>query len=288
MEELKFNVETVNLDGDNDIELMNIKAIGEMVPLKPTSKDAKDKNNQENLDSSSDLISNILNLINPIYWTSTKGYFDVTTSEVKRRIVKSFEISKDKNSLNHIWRGITNNNITFQDDKGDFEMFYCKSLDESKKSDLYGPLWIGVTLSLIIGMYSSILPRIGTNYMMPAEIGKLPSSFSIIFSYIMGSAISNYFFLWYKCDYTPLTLLLSIYGYSLSPLVPGFILYIFLPMKFLNWLVLIFCYSISILFRYDSLYIKGKKQHNGLTSLSVLIIPDLILLLALKIFIMNY
>ncbi|KAH7647647.1 hypothetical protein FG379_001446 [Cryptosporidium bovis] len=257
-----------------------------------------------------DILNKLLNSINPVKWEFLKGHFDVTTDEIKERIkiilkniymkeniiqnINTFVFNAKTNSnfgggfgfknfsLSGTGMGGFVNGIQANGDSDDgFELFYCKNLDQQRKSDIYGPFWLNMALAMLIGIYSTLLPQIKSKYILNPDITKFNFSFSFIFTNILIICSSIYALFLYSNEYIPLSLLFTIYGYGNITFFPGVLGIMLFNNNFINWLILLVCSLFNIMFLYNSLIINGNKRHTHITVLSI-ILPSIIQTVLLK------
>ncbi|KAH8741573.1 hypothetical protein FG386_002793 [Cryptosporidium ryanae] len=321
-DELNFNIETVNLDAELEFETFDNKVPGlaagvESQPFRNLgfSFDESDRFNDTHANNSKingndDILTRLLNSLNPVKWEFLKGHFDVTTDEIKDRIktiLKNIYMKENviQNINAFIFNAKTNSNLgggfgfknftfggtgiggfvngiqaTGDMDDG-FELFYCRNFDKQRKSDIYGPFWLNITLAMIIGIYSTLLPQIRSKYILNPDITKFNFSFSFIFTNIIITCSSVYGLFLYSNEYTPLSLLFTIYGYGNITFFPGVFGIMFFKNNFINWTILLTCFLFNVLFLYNSLIINGNRKHTHITVMSI-VIPSLIQTILLK------
>lgn len=158
--------------------------------------------------------NNTAGKIAPAFWELAyfARFFDVTTFDVMSRILWSVlplpMTSKSGSSkTNYIERHIQTN------------------------PDLYGPLWINVTLIFCIAICGNI-----ANYLTSSgdaewhyDFNKVGLAASTVTTYTLGMPVALWFFFWFRGCSQTYTLLETIcaYGYSLSVYVPISILWMF-------------------------------------------------------------
>lgn len=315
-DDLNFNIETVNLDSELEFETFDSKSKVESRPLKDgeylgrlgefelgtpiggemgsiSSQEGQRKKGQE----SEDFVSRILDWFNPINWEILKGHFDVSTDEIKQRLCSISLIAFSKESiLRNISTFVTNiksptmsgmpgfppkgQSGMFEDG---FDLFYCKSLDQTLRSDLYGPFWLNVTLAMLIGTYSTILPHIKSKYLLNPDITRLTLSFSYIFTSLAVTCSIIYGVLFYNREHLPITLIFTIYGYSSLMYFPGVLLIILFNHHILNWLFLTASSLFCMIFLYNSLFVNGGRTHSYSNLVSCILIPNLLNIVLLKV-----
>ncbi|KAJ1612605.1 transmembrane domain-containing protein [Cryptosporidium canis] len=310
MDDLNFNIETVNLDSELDFEtfdskhdpdppcLSNIAYLGKLDEVELTtaiggemgsfSRDSQKRKGQEG----EDFVSRLLGRLNPINWEVLKGHFDVSTDEIKQRLVDITTITFSKESIlqniSIFMTNMKNPAISGMSSfppkvQNGFELFYCKNLDQSRRSDLYGPFWLNVTLAMLIGTYSTILPHIRSKYVLSPDITRLTLSFSYIFTSLAITCSIIYGILLYNRESLPITLIFTIYGYSSLMYFPGILLIILFNHNILNWLFLAISSIFSMMFLYNSLFINGDRSHSYSNVVSCIVIPNLLHVILLKI-----
>lgn len=258
-----------------------------------SSQDGQRRKGQE----SEDFVSRVLDWFNPINWEVLKGHFDVSTEEIKQRLVNIALIAFSKESIlksiDLFMTNIKNPTISgmpgfppkgqsgiFEDG---FDLFYCKSLDQTRRSDLYGPFWLNVTLAMLIGTYSTILPHLKSKYLLSPDITRLTLSFSYIFSSLAVTCSIIYGVLLYNRESLAITLIFTIYGYSSLMYFPGVLLIILFNHHILNWLFLAASSLFSMMFLYNSLFVSGGRAHSYSNLASCVLVPNLLNIILLKV-----
>lgn len=314
VDDLNFNIETVNLDSELEFEAFDRKANIESQPLNNSgylgriNEFEPGVSIEGEIGSSSlvnqtlkgsedeDFISRLLGWFNPVNWQVLKGHFDVTTEEIKQRLINISLVSFSKESiLKNINTFVTNtknpaiSGISVFSHKGQndifengFDLFYCKNLDQNRFSDLYGPIWLNVTLAMLIGTYSTILPHLKSKYVLNPDITRLTLSFSYIFTSLAITCSIIYGILLYNRENLPITLIFTIYGYSSLMYFPGILLIILFNHNILNWLFLTISSFFSMIFLYNSLFINGGRTHTHLNVISCIFIPNFLHVVLLK------
>ncbi|KAJ1605583.1 transmembrane domain-containing protein [Cryptosporidium canis] len=309
MDDLNFNIETVNLDSELDFEtfdskrdpdpprLGNIAYLGKLDEVELTTaiggemgsftRDSQKGKGQEG----EDFVSRLLGRLNPINWEVLKGHFDVSTEEIKQRLVdittNTFSKESILQNINIFMTNMKNPAISGMSSfppkaQNGFELFYCKNLDQSRRSDLYGPFWLNVTLAMLIGTYSTILPHIRSKYVLSPDITRLTLSFSYIFTSLAITCSIIYGILLYSREGLPITLIFTIYGYSSLMYFPGILFIILFNHNILNWLFLAISAIFSMMFLYNSLFINGDRSHSYSNVVSCIAIPNLLHVILLK------
>ncbi|OII75414.1 uncharacterized protein cubi_01935 [Cryptosporidium ubiquitum] len=314
LDDLNFNIETVNLDSELEFETFGGKANIESQPLNNSGYLGRLNefepgasiegeigplpmgNQKIKGTESEDFISRLLDWFNPASWQFLKGHFDVTTEEIKQRLINISLVAFSKESiLKNINTFVTNaknpaiSGISVFPHKGGndmfengFDLFYCKNLDQNRRSDLYGPLWLNITLAMLIGAYSTILPHLRSKYVLNPDITRLTLSFSYIFSSLVITSSIIYGILIYNRETLPITLIFTIYGYSSLMYFPGILLIILFNQNILNWLFLIISSLFNMIFLYNSLFINGNRTHTHSNVISCIIIPNFLHIILLK------
>ncbi|KAH8582932.1 Yip1 domain-containing [Cryptosporidium sp. chipmunk genotype I] len=314
VDDLNFNIETVNLDSELEFETFNRKThvesqllknsgyLGRLDELEPGAsiggemgKSYMDSQTQKGAESE-DLVSRFLGWFNPVNWQVLKGHFDVTTEEIKQRLINIALAAFSKESiLKNISTFITNtknpaiSGISVFPHKGQsdlfengFELFYCKNLDQNRRSDLYGPFWLNITLAMLIGTYSTILPHLKSKYVLNPDITRLTMSFSYIFTSLAITCSIIYGILLYNRENLPITLIFTIYGYSSLMYFPGILLIMLFNQNILNWVFLSTSSLFSMMFLYNSLFINGSRTHTHSNVIFCIVIPNLLHIILLK------
>jgi hypothetical protein len=153
-------------------------------------------------------------------------YFDVSTVDVKNRIIAS----------------------VFHANKPDYFRDHVLSNGETRKPDLYGPVWITMTLVFFLAVTSNTAKYLKTDSMQDFEydIGHLTRAFSVLtfFTFALPGLLSVMFhFIGVELS---LVDLVCIYGYSLTPYIPTTILCL-VPSVFLEWMFLIIATVMSLM-----------------------------------------
>ncbi|KAK9172633.1 hypothetical protein CmeUKMEL1_12575 [Cryptosporidium meleagridis] len=313
LDDLNFNIETVNFDSELEFETFDRKTHVESQPLKNSGymgridefepgtsiggeigQSYMSSQTQKELEGE-DLISRFFGWFNPVNWQVLKGHFNVTTEEIKQRLISIALVTFSKESIlkniNIFMTNIKNPAISgisvFSQGQNDliengFELFYCKSLDQNKRSDLYGPFWLNITLAMLIGTYSTILPHLKSKYVLNPDITRLTMSFSYIFTSLAITCSVIYGILLYNRENLPITLIFTIYGYSSLMYFPGILLIILFNHTNLNWIFLTISSLFNMMFLYNSLFINGNRTHTHLNVALCIIIPNLLHVILLK------
>ena len=125
-----------------------------------------------------------------------------------------------------------------------------------QKYDLYGPIWIVLTLNILIsicGNLAGYLDYVTTDedqLVYKAEVAKVTSSASFLTAYFLLVPAGLYFAfkILGEAEHMPKYFyLVSVYGYSFAPYLPAVILYV-LPFNTMKWAVLLFAGGISLYF----------------------------------------
>ncbi|EAK87971.1 hypothetical protein [Cryptosporidium parvum Iowa II] len=314
VDDLNFNIETVNLDSELEFETFDRKTHVESQPLKNSGylgridefepgtsiggeigQSYMSGQTQKGLEGE-DLVSRFLGWFNPVNWQVLKGHFNVTTEEIKQRLISIALVTFSKKSIlkniNTFMTNIKNpaiSGISVFPHKGQndlfengFELFYCKSLDQNKRSDLYGPFWLNITMAMLIGTYSTILPHLKSKYVLNPDITRLTMSFSYIFTSLAITCSVIYGILLYNRENLPITLIFTIYGYSSLTYFPGILLIILFNHTILNWIFLTISSLFNMMFLYNSLFINGSRTHTHLNVALCVIIPNILHIILLK------
>ena len=311
-DDLSLNIETVNLDTELEFETFYNNGVADGFIAESDEQPFRNSSfalvggDQLNTDINSgnknrendDIVTRIMNSINPVKWEFLKGHFDVTTEEIKERIkgilrnayskenifrnMNTFILNSKANSSFGGGFGFKSSpfggtggfvsGIQVNEDTGDgFELFYCKNLDQQKKSDMYGPFWLNVTLSLLIGMYSTLLPQIKSKYILNPDVAKFNFSFSFIFTSMLITCSSIYGLLLYLNEYTPLSLLFTIFGYGNITLFPGIFGIMLFNNNLVSWTLMFICSLFNMMFLYNSLVINGNKRHTHTIVIAIML-----------------
>nr|SVE80941.1 EOG090X0CJ3 [Daphnia magna]SVE81555.1 EOG090X0CJ3 [Daphnia magna] len=152
-------------------------------------------------------------------------YFDVDTPQVKERLVWSFIPRPSRDTLTHYIR---------------------------PSPDLYGPLWICVTLVFCVAIMGNIADYLhsgGEGQHWRYDFRKVSISASTIFSYALLLPLVLWLLLWWRRkegDQTPLGFIeiVSLYGYSLAIYIPISVL-LTIPFPILQWTLVILGAALS-------------------------------------------
>nr|CAG4637316.1 EOG090X0CJ3 [Ceriodaphnia reticulata]SVE73166.1 EOG090X0CJ3 [Ceriodaphnia reticulata] len=146
-------------------------------------------------------------------------YFDVDTLQVKERLMWSFLPRPSRDTLTHYIR---------------------------PSPDLYGPLWICVTLVFCIAVMGNIADYMhsgGEGQHWRYDFRKVSISATTIFSYALLLPLILWLLLWWRRkedDQAPLGFIeiVSLYGYSLAIYIPISVLWT-IPLPFIQWTLVI-------------------------------------------------
>nr|CAG4640333.1 EOG090X0CJ3 [Daphnia pulex]SVE85104.1 EOG090X0CJ3 [Daphnia pulex] len=146
-------------------------------------------------------------------------YFDVDTPQVKERLIWSFVPRPSRDTLTHYIR---------------------------PSPDLYGPLWICVTLVFCVAIMGNIADYLhsgGEGQHWRYDFRKVSISASTIFSYALLLPLVLWLLLWWRRkegDQAPLGFIeiVSLYGYSLAIYIPISVL-LTIPFPFIQWTLVI-------------------------------------------------
>lgn len=157
--------------------------------------------------------------------STLQQYFNVDTIEVKQRIISSI----------------------LHANKADFFRDQVLSNGEHRRPDLYGPVWITMTLVFFLAVTSNTSKYLHTDTMEDFEydIGHLTWAFSVLTFYTF--ALPALLFVVMKFINVEMSLveLICIYGYSLVPHIPTTILCL-VPSVFFEWMFLFFATIMSL------------------------------------------
>nr|SVE73792.1 EOG090X0CJ3 [Daphnia atkinsoni] len=152
-------------------------------------------------------------------------YFDVDTPQVKERLMWSFMPRPSRDTLTHYIR---------------------------PSPDLYGPLWICVTLVFCVAIMGNIADYLhsgGEGQHWRYDFRKVSISASTIFSYALLLPLVLWLILWWRRkegDQAPLGFIeiVSLYGYSLAIYIPISVL-LTIPFPVLQWTLVILGAALS-------------------------------------------
>ena len=146
-------------------------------------------------------------------------YFDVTTDDVTKRILYSLVPTPSTNGRSYVERFIKNN------------------------PDLYGPLWINVTLIFSMAICGNIANYIssGDRETWHYDFTKLGLAASTISTYTIAVPIALWLFFWFRgCTFTySLLELICTYGYSLSVYVPLSLIWALISYRSIQYVLVI-------------------------------------------------
>lgn len=147
-------------------------------------------------------------------------YFDVTTDDVTKRILYSLVPTPSSNG------------------KGSYVERFIKN-----NPDLYGPLWINVTLIFSMAICGNIANYIssGDRETWHYDFTKLGLAASTISTYTIAVPIALWLFFWFRgCTFTySLLELICTYGYSLSVYVPLSIIWALISLRSIQYVLVI-------------------------------------------------
>nr|SVE74417.1 EOG090X0CJ3 [Daphnia barbata] len=154
-----------------------------------------------------------------------RRYFDVDTPQVKERLMWSFVPRPSRDTLTHYIR---------------------------PSPDLYGPLWICVTLVFCVAIMGNIADYLhsgGEGQHWRYDFRKVSISASTIFSYALLLPLVLWLLLWWRRkegDQAPLGFveIVSLYGYSLAIYIPISVL-LTIPFPALQWTLVIIGAALS-------------------------------------------
>nr|SVE75360.1 EOG090X0CJ3 [Daphnia dolichocephala] len=154
-----------------------------------------------------------------------RRYFDVDTPQVKERLMWSFVPRPSRDTLTHYIR---------------------------PSPDLYGPLWICVTLVFCVAIMGNIADYLhsgGEGQHWRYDFRKVSISASTIFSYALLLPLVLWLLLWWRRkegDQAPLGFIeiVSLYGYSLAIYIPISVL-LTIPFPVLQWTLVILGAALS-------------------------------------------
>jgi hypothetical protein len=159
--------------------------------------------------------------------SSLEKHFNIDTIDFRNRIISSV---LDANKPNHFR-----------------EQVLSSPNDGSKQPDLYGPVWITMTLVFFLavtGNTSKFLKNDAQD--VQYDIGHLTKAFFILvfYTFVLPLAI----FIMLQCIHVSIGLveMISIYGYSLVPFIPATVLCL-VPSVWMEWLVLFVATVLSLL-----------------------------------------
>nr|SVE87611.1 EOG090X0CJ3 [Daphnia similis] len=197
-------------------------------------------------------------------------YFDVDTPQVKERLVWSFIPRPSRDTLTHYIR---------------------------PSPDLYGPLWICVTLVFCVAIMGNIADYLhsgGEGQHWRYDFRKVSISASTIFSYALLLPLVLWLLLWWRRkegDQTPLGFIeiVSLYGYSLAIYIPISVL-LTIPFPILQWTLVILGAALSGSVLVLSLWppLSATKRGMAVIILSVILAFHFLLAAGLQLYFFRY
>ena len=158
--------------------------------------------------------------------STMQQYFNVDTVDVKNRIIGSI----------------------LHANKADYFRDQILSDGEHRKPDLYGPVWVTMTLVFFLAVTSNTSKYLHTDSMEEFEYdrGHLTRAFSVLTFYTFALPALLFVMMRFISVEISLGELVCIYGYSLVPFVPTTILCL-VPSVFFEWMFLIFATVMSLM-----------------------------------------
>ena len=156
--------------------------------------------------------------------SSLQQHFDIDTNDVKSRVIGAVVHA---NKPNYFREQVLTNG-------------------ENKKADLYGPVWITMTLVFFIAVTGNTSKYLHTDLDdFEYDIGHLSRAFSILMFYTF--ALPTLLFVMMQCININIDLveMIAIYGYSLVPYVPTTI-FCMVPSVMLEWIFLAIATMMSL------------------------------------------
>lgn len=131
--------------------------------------------------------------------------------------------------------------------------FHSDSIFGSEgKYDLYGPIWIIITLNICIAIFGNlagIINSIGTDDDYEFEVIRITSSAGFLTTYFLVIPLGFWLAMKFLGDgeLPDYFYLVSVYGYCFAPFIPAIALYI-IPSNLLKWALLIGASGTSLYF----------------------------------------
>ena len=208
--------------GQKDIQKMignNINPLPAMlsqIEEQLLSSDKKKEISSQIIDTATESISSIFKGKLPEYLSYPKKYFDLNTSDVRRRLIYSI--------------------IPFNSD------FY----DIAKRTpDLYGPFWIFTTIAFLIAAASVISTMNDSTIQEFQEL--FPIAGTVIYSFGIILSLITYICFIIVGEPCPLVGCICLYGYALSVFIPALIV-CFFKFELGRWILLIYAAVASSFF----------------------------------------
>lgn len=176
---------------------------------------------------------------------SIEKHFNVDTIDIQTRITSSILYANQPNRFRQVLINSSNNNNSNNNSNNNQEI----------TPDLYGPVWITMTLVLFLAVTGNTSKYLqtdttstsSTNAEFEYDITHLTKAFSILTFYTF--AIPSFLYVMMQCIHVPMGLveLISIYGYSLAIYVPTTLLCL-VPNVMLEWMFLFIATVWSLVF----------------------------------------
>ena len=140
--------------------------------------------------------------------------------------------------------------------------FSGKQLFENNKEDLYGPLWIFITLNICMAIFGYLAVYIDhtfdeVQYESIIEAHKIAKSYGFLLFYFVVIPAAIYFVLSFLASESPgYAKILAVYGYSFAIFIPTTFLFL-IPSDIARWFFLIAAGLVSLWILFMELVLNG-------------------------------